>query len=366
MTDEAHAPPAAVTPEVFKSWRSPRRGATNPERMDNPLWEWLIECRLNAYSANKMLNGPSPFSAGPMWCFDRFGQSTTPLSDGRTLLIAGEHEDYYDPDFYIYNDLVVVPEAGKPEIYGYPVAAFPPTDFHSASVVDDRIVLVGNLGYPADRRVGRTQVLVVQRDTWSVSRVDTVGPAPGWIHSHNAELRSDGASLLLTGGKLYLGEDASLVENIDDWALHLDGWRWERLTERRWTRFEVQRSDRKRNHVFEMRQVLWSRQMRWDGLESQESRLRDELGALPDLELIPSLYRPPVAHEVLPQKEDEYSVHRIRVEGTVVRYVEEGYTVQATVEGKLEPEIVEQLRRDLTRKLETLEQTTMACRDIPS
>ncbi len=38
-------------------------------------------------------------SAG--WTNQRFGQTTTVLPDGRTLAIAGEHEDSYDPDFWI-------------------------------------------------------------------------------------------------------------------------------------------------------------------------------------------------------------------------------------------------------------------------
>ena len=75
--------------------------------MNNPVWEWLVRCRVSAYWANEEFNGPSSFEAGPCWCFRRFGQSKTELPDGRVVLIGGEHEDSYDPDFYIYNDVVV-------------------------------------------------------------------------------------------------------------------------------------------------------------------------------------------------------------------------------------------------------------------
>src|SRR4029434_3018579 len=83
----------AVTPELFREWRSPRVGRSNPERMNNPVWEWLIRSGLNAWKATDLLHGPSPRVAGPDWCFDRFGQSSTELLDGRIVLIAGEHED---------------------------------------------------------------------------------------------------------------------------------------------------------------------------------------------------------------------------------------------------------------------------------
>src|SRR3954465_14529478 len=87
------APDPAVTPELFREWRSPRFGRTNPERMNNPVWEWLVKSRIDAFNANENLNGPDSLEAGPCWCFCRYGQTTTPLADGRTVMIAGEHED---------------------------------------------------------------------------------------------------------------------------------------------------------------------------------------------------------------------------------------------------------------------------------
>src|SRR5687768_8520606 len=96
-----------VTREVFLEWRSPRFGRSNPERMNNPFWEWMVRTRLNAYWANQKLEGPDSTKAGPVWCFERYGQSSTKLPDGCEALIGGEHEDFYDPDFYIYNDVVV-------------------------------------------------------------------------------------------------------------------------------------------------------------------------------------------------------------------------------------------------------------------
>jgi hypothetical protein len=102
MTDST--PPVGITPEMLRKWRTPIRGALNPQLMTNPVWKWLIESRLHAHQANALFSGDSMTSEAPVWCFDRFGQSCTPLPDGRTVWIAGEHEDYYHPDFFIYND----------------------------------------------------------------------------------------------------------------------------------------------------------------------------------------------------------------------------------------------------------------------
>jgi hypothetical protein len=336
--------------------------------MNNPVWEWLVKSRINAYQATQRLNGPSAMDAGPGWCFDRFGQSTNQLPDGRLVFIAGEHEDHYDPDFYIYNDVVVQHLDGRLDILGYPREAFPPTDFHSATLVSNRIVLIGNLGYPDDRQPGETPVMILDLESLAISKVKTSGTPPGWIHSHKATLSEDNRSILIERGKLDRGgKERSLVENIDDWRLHLADWRWERLTERHWPRWEVRRRDGQRNHLFDYQQALWAKQIpelnKPDGelarLKQQFEipSLQDELGKPPDLDLFAQLYKPSVVREELAGSEDEYNVHRIKVEGVVVRYVEEMESVQMTVEGELPQKTLDAITHDLLKKLSALENT---------
>jgi len=355
-----------VTRELFLKWRSPRRGTTNPERMDNPVWAWLVKARINAFQATERLNGPSALDAGPGWCFDRLGQSTNRLPDGRVVFIAGEHEDYYDPDFYIYNDVVIQHPDGRVEVYGYPPEVFPPTDFHSATLVGNRIVLIGNLGYGEDTRPGTTPVRILDLDTLAISTVPTSGQPPGWIHGHQATLSEDGRSILVQRGELDRGSrDRSLVENLDEWRLHLADWRWERLTERRWPRWEVRRKDGERNHLFDYQQAVWSKEFpEFDKPDSVLNRvkkqfeipsLEEELGKRPDLDLFARRYRPPVTHESLEKSPEEYNVHRVAIAGVTVRYVEDMDSVQMTVEGELPPETLDTLTRDLLDKLSALE-----------
>ena len=85
--------------------------------------------------------------------------------------------------------------------------------------------------------------MVLDLKTFAITEAKTSGPSPGWVHAHKATLSEDGGSILVQGGKLDRGEDMSLVENIDEWRLRLADWRWERLTDRRWPRWEVRRKD---------------------------------------------------------------------------------------------------------------------------
>jgi hypothetical protein len=349
-------PDASVTPELFKAWRSPRFGRSNPERMNNPVWEWLVRCRVSAYWANEEFNDPSSFVAGPCWCFRRFGQSKTKLPDGRVVLIGGEHEDSYDPDFCIYNDVVVRRPDEDIEIYGYPEDVFAPTDFHSATLLDDCIIVVGCFGDTKQRRPGTTPVYKLDLRSFSIGATQCTGDAPGWLHKHDAAYVPQENAVVITGGLVVTDDpDRPLVENIDDWKLHLTDRRWERLTRREWKRFDVRRIDGGEN------------QLTWIGLAcmckdrvNQQAKyveqLEKELGFRPNLDLYEKVYAPPVPHETIPDRKGEFRVRRINVNGVVVRYNEESWAVHVTIEGDLPTSTTDTIICDLVNKLSTLEQ----------
>ena len=296
MTDAAE-PGSDVTPELFRIWRSARVGAQNLERLTNPVWDWLVRSRVSAYFASQRF-GIGGDDAG--WSFARFGQSETTLADGSVLYIAGEHEDHYDPDFHIYNDVVIRYPDDRIEILGYPLDVFPPTDFHSATLVDDRILVVGNLGYPANRKAGKTQVVL----------------------------------------------------------------RWERLTDRKWRSWQVSRADQKPMHLWRLRSLAQFRgitgaEEHRDSMQMMISetttQVRMAYGAEPDLDLFAMLFTPGLVHSPAPDDPDDFGVHRIHVDGVVVRFVERMESVKVVVEGRLRDEIASALVEDLRRKLSALE-----------
>ena len=359
-----HSPPVHISADLFQAFRSPRRGSNNPEVMTNPFWTWVIEEGLSAFQANKAFAGPTPAEAGPCWSWDRYGRSETAMPDGRVIRIGGEHEDHYDPDFYIYNDVVVSDPAGRIEIFGYSEDAFPPTDFHTATLVGDRIVVIGNLSYPKFRK-DKAQVLVLDTNHYSVHRVDTSGAGPKWLHKHSAELAEGGRAILVRGGLIDHPRWPSLAENIDDWRLDLDTQKWDRLTDRAWPRFYFVRADGERNHLYWLRALQRARGSkrpeRFAG--SGAEHLRD-LGPTPRVDLLDALYSPTASHSKLTDIEGEFRIHRVNVDGVTVRYVESDYDVGLTVEGNLPPETVELLRAELLGKLEALENARIDCTSL--
>src|SRR5207253_4004449 len=141
--------------------------------MDFPFWRDMIRTGCNAFAARQHFHDDHPFTqpvaqSGPIWCYERFGSSLTQLKDGRFVQIGGEHEDYYDPDFFIYNDVVIHDGQGDFQIYGYPREVFPPTDFHTATLCGNSIYVIGCLGYPEQRQQGFTPVYRLTLESWQI------------------------------------------------------------------------------------------------------------------------------------------------------------------------------------------------------
>jgi ankyrin repeat protein len=197
-----------VAKAEFERDRTRRFGDANPERMDVPFWRAMVRSGWRGYQAARHFEAETYDHDAPVWCHQRHGMSLTPLPDGRWIQIAGEHEDHYDPDFCIYNDVIVHDGKGGFEILGYPEDVFPPTDFHSATLVGDWIYLIGNLGYPATREAFGYETPVFRFHTASgkIERVATSGEAPGWIHSHQAK-HENGAIRVFQGKVLTVQED---------------------------------------------------------------------------------------------------------------------------------------------------------------
>ncbi|MGD2092502.1 MAG: ankyrin repeat domain-containing protein [Candidatus Aminicenantes bacterium] len=187
-------------------------GKTNPEVMDIDFWKAMVISGCAAWQPRYKFDDKDVYEHrdkskyNAVWCFDRFGMSITEVPDGRVIEIAGEHEDSYDPDFCIYNDVVVHFPDGTFTIYGYPKDIFPTTDFHSATLVGDYIYIIGNLGYMKQRQNGITPVYRLNTVNYKIEKVETTGEAPGWISRHDADL-IDQNTIRVSGGKLWALKD---------------------------------------------------------------------------------------------------------------------------------------------------------------
>lgn len=151
----------------------------------------------------------------PCWNVDRFGMSCTTFDD-KIIYIGGEHEDYYDPNFHIYNDVIVIDKYHNVRIYGYPATAFPPTDFHCAIRIKDHIWTIGCIGYSCSgSRIRHSRGLTIQVcrlhvPTMKMEVVKTSGDEPPWMdfrtckrsaNTNTCILQEDGTTIKITSGQ---------------------------------------------------------------------------------------------------------------------------------------------------------------------
>ncbi len=219
-----------VSRQDYFEGRFRRFGRANPERMEVPFWKAMVRCGWCAYWAGEQFHDDPKERGAPAWCHDRYGMSFTALPDGRFIQIGGEHEDFYDPDFCIYNEIFIHDGKGGFEILGYPEDIFPPTDFHSATLLGEWIYIIGNLGYRAARGE-RTPVYRLHVGEWRIEKVATCGDDPGWISRH--KVRVEGGRIRISGGKRIITMPdgrQDLVENTAEHRFDPAGGIWERIS----------------------------------------------------------------------------------------------------------------------------------------
>ncbi|ARU03760.1 hypothetical protein CCO03_02835 [Comamonas serinivorans] len=242
------------TPTEFAAQHTPRLDTHNGEDITSAFHVAMIESNESAYGAAQAFGLEQSFADeawAHVWNTDRFGQSLTVLPDGRCIQIGGEHEDGYDPDFFIYNDVIVhtPPAAGSDDprwdrrVFAYPADVFPPTDHHSATLCGDEVIVIGCLGHDHQRQPGHTPVYALHIHSLQMRRIVCEGdgqegpsqeganqarPMPGWIHGHQARLTAPGV-IEVWGGKHIPGPSGLIEDWPERWQLDVPTGRWTRL-----------------------------------------------------------------------------------------------------------------------------------------
>ncbi|MFZ6779367.1 ankyrin repeat domain-containing protein [Undibacterium sp. Ji83W] len=216
-----HNASPVVSKDDYLNGRYREFGTANAIKTNKPFWLAMIRSGASAWCANEMFHDDGSHDGNIIWCYDRHGRTTTVLPDGRIIEIGGEHEDFYDPDFCIYNDVSVFKKNGDITIYSYAPEIFPPTDFHTATLVGEDIYIIGRLGYPKTRIAGFTPVYKLDTESLKISQFDTTGDGPGFISEHRARLKDD--KIFVSGGKQIVTIDgkADYIDNTENYQLCL-------------------------------------------------------------------------------------------------------------------------------------------------
>ncbi|KAF2500966.1 hypothetical protein BU16DRAFT_186604 [Lophium mytilinum] len=231
--ETSEEPLSTISSEQFLSGCNRLFGTKNPDRLDMPFWDAMIRSGKNAWVAGNYFKDKfgvkRDFPGTPVWCAERFGQSITRLPDGRVIQIGGEHEDSYDPDFCIYNDVWEHHPDGSFVVYSYPEDVFQPTDNHSATLMGGYIYVIGCLGYGENPRYDHTPVYKLDTASFAMEEVEVVGEAPGRIYKHAAVVVSE-HEICVSGGKVSKTEEGPNTDNDTENILNISDSTWRRKT----------------------------------------------------------------------------------------------------------------------------------------
>lgn len=195
-----------------------KEGKSNPEIAQSNFYSEMILTNACPFKVNKQIPNeifePSNEKGKKhklLWTNDRLGQLTLELNDGRVLAIGGEHEDFYDPHFCIFNDIIVHEANGDKKVLLYPYDVFPPTDFHTGTLIDDKVYIIGRMGYdiPED---GSKPVYIIDINTYEIQELKIKNTIDGCVNSHKAERVENG--IIISGGRVLRlkGEMESFTE----------------------------------------------------------------------------------------------------------------------------------------------------------
>lgn len=345
-------PPTADIMSHFERYQTPMTVQNHPTNIANPYYEWVVRHNLSPFDLAQIFN----IEYVPLWGMGRLGQSETPLPDGRVILIGGEYEDHYDPQFYIYHDVIIKHPDGKIEIFAYPKAIFSPTDFHSATLIDGEIYVIGGIGYVNDRNYNSTPIYKLNIHSFEMTKIESRNHI-GLIGSHTATLKDN--QIIIKGGQI-LSDDNTMMDNIDDWAFNPKTLTFKNLTNHTWQGFVVQRKDFHWLSLFDYNCLLFDRDYNPDEFENKFNQLTNKLGIEPNLTTYQQIFIPPISHH-----QDQDDENAIWIDGVKVRYVDNLSDIGVYIEGQLSDDKVQLLADNLCYKLAKLENAPCQIQFLP-
>lgn len=219
-----------ITLEELIHFGEPREGISNPEIIQNNFYTEMIITNASPSKVNWQFENdkyvPDKKKKYPrLWTNNRLGQTITELKDGRTIFIGGEYEDFYDPFFYIFNDIIIYEPNGEKKVLLYPYKDFPPTDFHTATLIGNQIYIIGRMGFdiPED---GSTPVYILNTDTYKLRELKIRNKIDGCVNSHQSELTSNG--IIIHSGKI-LAKNKNMTVFTEKYLLNIKESRWIKL-----------------------------------------------------------------------------------------------------------------------------------------
>ncbi len=325
-----------------------------PSLNHEAIFQWRMKEDFSPYHIRQHLEKLGYTIEQPIWTFlSRMGQSKTLLPDETKVFIGGEYEDFYDPDFRVYNDIVIQKPDGEIQLWNYSLEQFPATDFHVAHYDKNShsIFLIGNLGYPETRKEGITQVLKVNLKTMNIEQLACFGKMPSWLNHHEMKVINDDELEFKNG---YLIKEKKYLRNLYTWRLSLRTLEWtfpEQTLFDHWTLKSV--------HLYgfpfhECHSLLWDEEYcENEKFEQTKLEITEHYGKLPNYQIYPQLFIP-FENAQISHDDGEYRKHICSSHGFNFTFFEDDDLVEVIFPDVIPEDFQQKVIDDLKMKLEKI------------
>lgn len=192
-------------------------------------------------------------------------------------------------------------------------------------VVNAWLSLVGGLGGQEDQSCK----LIIYPQSAHYAQLGTKAASSdksARLYDHSAKLNGDLPRIAYTGGQVTHHPTKMTVENLATWEFDLDTKPWSAIATKPFKRWLLVREDDSYHELWGIAQVARSSRSSDQDKFAEKYRVElEERGHVVDPNLFYSRFSAPIPHGVveLESDSDEFNVHRILVDGVVVRYVED-------------------------------------------
>lgn len=205
-----------------------------------------------------------------------------------------DYNDYYNPDFKIYNDVTIRHFDSKYELWNYPEEQFPPVYAHD-TVHDkniDFVYITGGLGSGDRQRKNITEIYQLNLETKDIEHIEALGDSPPCLHNHHTKMWNDDLIEMRDGDILKNGK---AIKNLYVWYFNLKTKTWLKKDQEIYQHWLITSSNSDGLFLDISKEILKMEDEKNYSVELIEERKQDIFkfyGYIPDYKIYLNLYRP--------------------------------------------------------------------------
>ena len=269
-----------------------------------------------------------------------------------------ETQDYYFPEFKIYNDVYIKFFDGMYELWNYPEEQFPPVYEHSTLYNEHthQFYIIGGLGSGDRQCKNITEIYALDLETKDIQKIEASGESPPCLHSHKVKIWNHDLIEMRDGYILHKG---IAIKNVYVWYFNLKTKTWLKQESEKYQHWIIQSDQREELFLKISQDILKMEEEKFysaEFIEEHKTHIFKNYKYQPKYQLYPQLY---YAHEdIYVSKIEDFPylniIHQCILHGQVYHCFEEYNRLEVAFGASATKEFQQFIINDLKSKLKQI------------